>query len=219
MTRRKREAGSSFIEMAFILPFLASLFIGVSLLGVRLIKELALTQVARDGASMYARAVDFSISSNQVLLTRLGTLLGWPQTTALGSTDTGVIYLSRIMYVDSTCNGLAATDSKGRACNKGSWVFLNTIIFGNTGIHSSNFGAPPGCLPSCYDSVVNSEPVNNGDINVTEAYYNSGDKVSNFTYLGTPASGTAGFQPGQVANLVEVAAHIGKNTNYAFALF
>ena len=87
MKRRKRESGNAFVELAFILPILTSLFIGVSVLGVRLVKELALTQVARDAASMYARSVDFSMSSNQALLTRVGTLLGWPQSTALSSTD------------------------------------------------------------------------------------------------------------------------------------
>lgn len=219
MSRKKREAGNAFIELAFTLPFLISLFIGVSLLGVRLVKELALTQVARDGASMYARGVDFSTAPNQALLTRIGTLLQWPQTAGLASTDPGVVYLSRIMYVDGTCNGLPLTDSKGRSCNTNSWVFLNTVVFGNTSIHSSNYGAPPACISACYDSVISGASSNNGDINVNEAYYNSQDVVSNFTILGTPASGTPGFQPGQAANLVEVAAYVGKNINYAYALF
>ena len=223
MRRKNRESGNAFIELAFTLPFLVSLFIGVSLLGIRLIKELALTQVARDAASMYARGVDFSDSANQILLTRLGTLLQWPQTAALSSTDKGVVYLSRIMYVDATCNGLPLTDSKGKPCNTNSWVFLNTVVFGNTSIHSSDYGAPPSCLPSCYDSVVSGSSTNNGDINVNKAYYDSGDKVTNFTSLWTsdmtPATGTAGFQPGQAANVVEVAAYVGKTVNYAVALF
>jgi len=219
MKRRKRESGNAFVELAFVLPLLTSLFIGVSLLGVRLVKELALTQVARDAGSMYARSVDFSMSSNQALLTRLGTVLGWPQSTGLSATDPGVVYLSKIMYIDGTCNGLPATDSKGRSCNENSWVFLNTIIFGNTNIHTSTFGAPPACLSACYESVITGTSPNRGDINVNEAYYNSQDKVRNFTYLGTPATGTPGFQPAQVANLVEVAAYVGTNVNYAFALF
>jgi len=67
--------------------------------------------------------------------------------------------------------------------------------------------------------VIDNLSTNQGDINVNEAYYNSQDKVSNFTYLGTPATGTPGFQPAQVANLVEVAAYVGTNVNYAVALF
>jgi hypothetical protein len=219
MKRRKSECGGAFVELAFILPILSSLFIGVSLFGVRLVKELAITQVTRDAASMYARDVDFSTSSNQVLLTRLGTLLGWPQTTALSSTSNGVVYLSKIMYIDNTCNLLPLTDSKGRTCNINSWVFLNTIIFGNTNIRTSNYGAPPGCLTACYESVITGTSTNNGDIDVNEAYYNSQDKVKNFTYLGVPATGTPGFQPAQTANLVEVAAKVGTSGNYAFALF
>jgi len=221
MPRRKKESGHAFIELAFMLPFLASLFIGTSILGIRLVKELAVTQVARDAASMYSRGTDFSSASpvNQAILARLGALLGWPQTTGLGSTDPGVIYLSQIMYIDNTCNGLAATDSKGRACNKNSWVFLNTIVLGNTSIHSSNFGAPPSCISACYDSVVNGTSPNYGNIDANEAYYNSGDVVTNFTSLGTPSSANPGFQPGQPANLVEVAAYVGGMVDYAVALF
>jgi len=204
-----------------MVPFLASLFIGSSILGIRLVKDLVVTQVARDAASMYARGTDFSSASpvNQALLSRLGAMLGWPQNAALGSTDGGVIYLSQIMYIDNTCNGNAATDSKGRACNENSWVFVNTIVLGNTNVHSSNFGAPPSCISACYDSVITGTSPNYGNINLNEAYYNSGDVVQNFTYLGTPSSSTAGFQPGQIANLVEVGAYVGQTVDYAFALF
>jgi hypothetical protein len=221
MRRKTRESGNAFVELAFMLPFLVSLFIGVSILGVNLLKELTVTHVARDAASMYSRGTDFSSASpiNQALLSRLGTTLGWPQNTALSSTDHGVIYLSQIMYIDSTCNGNALTDSKGRACNTNSWVFLNTIVIGNTSVHSSSFGAPPSCISACYDSVITGTSPNLGYINLTEAYYNPGDVVRNFNYLGTPSSGTAGFQPGQPANLVEVAAYVGQNVDYAFALY
>jgi hypothetical protein len=221
MRRKKRESGAAFVELAFMLPFLATLFIGVSGLGIRLLESLTVTQVARDAASMYSRGTDFSSNApvNQALLSRLGTTLGWPQTTALGSTDRGVIYLSQIMYVDNTCNGNALVDAKGRACNTNSWVFLNTIVIGNTSVHSSNFGAPPSCISACYDSVISGASPNLGNINLTEAYYNSGDVVRNFNYLGTPSSGTAGFQPGQPANLVEVASYVGQTVDYAFALY
>lgn len=204
-----------------MIPFLVSLFIGTTILGVQLVEELAVTQVARDAGSMYSRGTDFSSASsvNQALLSRLGVMLGWPQDAALSSTDPGVVYLSRIMYVDNNCNGMALTDSKGRNCNVSSWVFLNSIVLGNAGIHSSNYGAPPSCLPACYDSVVNGTSPNLDNININEAYYNPNDVVTNFSALGTPASGTAGFQPGQPANLVEVAAYVGKKVDYAFALY
>jgi hypothetical protein len=221
MKRKRKESGHAFVELAFMIPLLASLFIGTSIIGVRLVESLALTQVARDAASMYSRGTDFSSASpvNQALLSRLGAMLGWPQNAALGSTDRGVVYLSQIMYIDGTCNGNALTDSKGRTCNTNSWVFLNSIVLGNTTIHSSDFGAPPSCLNACYDSVINGTSPNLGNINVNEAYYNSGDVVTNFTLLGTPSTGTAGFQPGQPANLVEVGAYVGQTVNYAYALY
>jgi hypothetical protein len=221
MRRKRQESGTAFVELAFMLPFLASLLIGVSILGVRLLESLTVTQVARDAASMYSRGTDFSSASpvNQAVLSRLGTTLGWPQTTALSSTDRGVIYLSQIMYIDNTCNGNAMLDSKGRACNTNSWVFLNTIVIGNTSVHSSNFGAPPSCISACYESVISGTSPNLGNINLSEAYYNPGDVVSNFNELGTPATSTPGFQPGQPANLVEVASSVGQSVDYAYALY
>lgn len=221
MRPRRREAGHAFVELAFMIPLLASLFLGTTFLGLQLVEELAVTQVARDAGSMYSRGTDFSATSpvNQAVLSRLGVMLGWPQSTALGSSDPGVIYLSQIMYIDSTCNGMALTDSKGRTCNVSSWVFLNSIVLGNTNLHSSNYGAPPSCLPACYDSVINGTSPNLDNININEAYYNANDVVTNFTALGTPATGTAGFQPGQPACLVEVAAYVGKRVDYAFALY
>lgn len=221
MRRKRGDSGHAFVELAFMIPFLATLFIGTTVIGLQLVEELAVTQVARDAGSMYSRGTDFSSASpiNQELLSRLGVMLGWPQAAALGATDPGVVYLSQIMYIDNNCNGLALTDSKGRACNVSSWVFLNSIVLGNTNIHSSDYGAPPSCLPACYDSVINGTSPNLGNINVNEAYYNAGDVVTNFTALGTPATGTAGFQPGTPANLVEVGAYVGKKVDYAYALY
>ncbi len=142
----------------------------------------------------------------------LGVDLNWPGT-GLTSTSPGVVYVSTIEYLSSTCNA-----ASGGCSNAGHWVFLNSIAFGNTTLHSSNFGAPPACLPACLDTTQN-----NGALLSSATLNNSQAVVSNFNYLGTPSTQTAGFQPGQPAYLIEVAATAGPwnggVVNYAFSLF
>jgi Flp pilus assembly protein TadG len=211
---KERKRGGAVVEFALLSPFLIGLIVGTMTIGIQLVKELELTQVARDTGSMYSRGVDFTISANQQVVARMGQELGWPDS-GLTSSSSGVVYVSRIEYIDGNCNGI--TPPNGKTCNTNSWVFVNSSSFGNTTLRTSNFGAPPPCTPGCYASPYN------GDLNLTDSLYNSQAVVQNFHYLGTPVSGNAGFQPGQIANLVEVAGTIGPwnggKTGYAFAMF
>lgn len=206
--------GGAVIEFALLSPFLVGLIVGTMEIGIQLVKELELTQVARDTGSMYSRGVDFTQSANQQIVARMGQELGWPDS-GLTSSSSGVIYVSRIEYIDGTCNGI--TPPTGKTCNTNSWVFVNSIAFGNTSLRSSNYGAPPACTPGCYATPYN------GDLNLTDSLYNSQAVVKNFSYLGTPVSGATGFQPGQVANLIEASGNIGPwnggKLGYAFAMF
>jgi len=215
---RKKKHGGAVIEFFLLFPFLASLIIGTLYYGTQLVKELELQQVARDTASMSARGTNFytaagnTPSQNQQIISRLGRELGWPETGGLLSTSKGVVYVSTIIYLDSTCNGSTAACS-----NKGNWVFLRSVAFGNTGLHGSNFGATPSCIPGCYDTT------NDGSIKSSYVLNDASTKVTNFNFLGTPATGTPGFQPGQPAFLVEVAGVTGPwnggSISYAFSVF
>jgi hypothetical protein len=211
--RKRKTHGGAVIEFFLLFPFLVSLIVGTLVYGTQLVKELELQQVARDVASMSARGTNFMLPLNQAVATRLGQELGWPNTTALSSTDPGVIYVSTIEYLDSTCNG-----NTGGCPNAGNWVFLRSIAFGKTSLHSSNFGAPPSCVPGCYDTAQN-----DGSLQSSYVLNNSSAIVHNFNYLGTPATGTNGFQPGQPAFLVEVAGVTGPwnggSVAYAFSIF
>jgi hypothetical protein len=216
--RKKRNHGGAVIEFFLLLPFLSSLILGTLFYGSQLVKELQLQQVARDTASMAARGTTFiqgtthTDTGAQALVSRLGTGLNWPSTGGLLATSPGVVYVSTIMYLDAGCN-------TGNPCNnKNQWVFVNSVSFGNTGLRHSNFGAPAACIPGCWDT-----NRNDGSLNTTDMLTNSNARVSSFTYLGTPATGTAGFQPGQYAYLIEAAATTspfnGGTVGYAFALF
>jgi len=195
--RNRRNRGGSAVELALILPFITTLIIGTMVYGTQLIKELQITQVARDAASMYSRGTDFTKSSNQAIVARLGQELGWPST-GLTSTSTGVVTCPRLCT--SITPAMALLRRSARAATKTVGCLLNAIAFGNSGMRSSNYGSPPASCGACY--VTGS----NGDLNLNRSMYNSNAKVSSFTLLGTPAAGASGFQPGQPAHLVEVAA-------------
>lgn len=211
--RKRANHGGAIIEFALIAPFLTSLIIGTMMYGTQLVKELELQQIARDTGSMAARGTNFNNTANQAIVSRLGQELGWPNNGLLTSTSPGVVYVSTIKYLDAMCN------TGGTPCaNHDNWVFVRSVAFGNTGMRRSNFGAPPACVPGCYDSTQN-----DGSINPNDILTNTGDVVQNFTYLGTPNSNNTGFQPGQPAFLVEVAGNTGPwnggVATYAFSLF
>jgi len=211
--RKNRNHGGAVIEFFLLFPFLASLILGTLYYGTELIKELELQQVARDTASMSARGTNFKAAANQAIVSRLGRELGWPDTGGLLSTSPGVVYVSTIEYLDATCNGVTPV-----CANAGHWVFLRSVAFGNQALRRSNFGAPPSCVPACYDPLqTDGSLLANYTLNKPEAI------VTNFTYLGTPSTTVAGFQPGQPAFLVEAAAVTGPwnggTLGYAFSVF
>jgi Flp pilus assembly protein TadG len=211
--RKRRDHGGAVIEFFLLFPFLVSLIVGTLIYGTQLVKQLELQQVARDTASMAARGTNFKSAANQAIVSRLGQELNWPNSGGLLSTSPGVVYVSTIEYLDDTCNGAIPVCS-----NKGNWVYLKSVAFGNTGLRRSNHGAPAPCIPGCYDT-----NQNDGSLKPNDTLNNAQAIVTGFNYLGTPVSGTAGFQPGQPAYLVEVAGVTGPwnggLVSYAFSLF
>jgi hypothetical protein len=171
---------------------------------------------------MASRGTDFTLTSNQTIVSRLGQELGWPAAGWAADTP-GVVYVSTIKYLDGTCNGYT-----GACANHGYWVFVASVAFGNTSngyaFRKSNYGAPAACLPGCLDTNQSA-----GALNSTDVVNNTAARVSNFNLFPvTPATGTPGFQPGQVAYLVEAAARTGNwgvreggagQVGYAFVLF
>lgn len=219
--RKNKNHGGANVEFALISPFLVGLIVGTLIYGTRLTKELELQQIARDTASMCARGTDFTIDSgNQPLVSRLGQELGWPNSGGLLSGSPGVVYVSTIEYLDATCN----TGSNVNICqNHDRWVFVRSVAFGNTAMRSSNFGAPAPCIPGCWAVADGSGNNSDGALSSTDVLNNSGARVTNFSYLGTPSNKALGFQPGQPAYLVEVAGVTGPwnggSISYAFSIF
>jgi hypothetical protein len=205
--RRRRTHGSSVIEFALISPVLFALLIGALVNGTRLVKALQVVQVARDGASMYSRGVDFSITANKQLVARLGKELGLDQTG--GSGGNGVVIFTTLEYVtQAQCDALAAT-----SCNNNKWVITNRISFGDTTLRTSTFGSPTCAL----DALGNVDPLK--AVSDPCAVVSNTGTLANF---GTPDVTVDGFKPGQLAYAVELYAQSGWGKvqgSYALAFF
>jgi hypothetical protein len=214
--RKRRNHGGAVVEFALVFPMLCSLIIGTMMYGVGLLKELELEQVARDTASMLARGTDFTDNTNQLIVARLGQTLGWPTTGLPTSSGVGVVYISTVEYLDATCNGVTPV-----CANAGNWVFTASVMIGDKNFRKSNIGAQPQCVPGCYDtSQVGGALLSDSILTNPQAI------ATNFTALnqpGVPSTTVNGFQPGQVAYVVEAAATTGGwgagTVGYAFAIF
>jgi hypothetical protein len=213
----KGEKGASMIEFAFITFTLVPLLIGAGVIGVNLIRTLQTEQLARDAGHMFARGVDFSAVGNQQILANIGSSLSMTATAGSGS---AVVILSALTYVDNNaCATGGAVDRNGNpsGCNNlGKWVFTQRLTVGNSGIRSSNMGAPHGVTVNSDGTIDPSAYVTNSG---AVAQFNSINPYSNV------AGTVSGLPSGQVLYIAEAAAYgyslppYGVGSTYAFGLF
>src|SRR5438876_11791605 len=127
-SRRNRfKKGNAMIEFGIVTLFLIPILFGTITFGVNLGNMLQSSQITRDVAHMYARAVDFSLSQNKNIAVNLVQGMGGMTVNA----GNGVLILSSIRKVymaDCTNAGLSA----GACTNLGNRVFSNRIVIGNT---------------------------------------------------------------------------------------
>lgn len=135
-SRRRGQGGNAIIEFALVSVFLTPLLLGTVSLGLNLSRTIQVTQLVRDAGHMYARWVDFSLPSNQLLLVRLSQGLGMTQTGG-----TGVVILSKVTYIDDT-DCTAAGLSTSACTNRNQYVIMNRVVVGNVAFHSSAVGTP-----------------------------------------------------------------------------
>jgi hypothetical protein len=107
---------------------LTPLILGTMMIGMNILRSLQVTQLNRDAGHMYARGVDFAVSSNAAILTQLAGGLN------LSSGGKSVVILSTMLKVGTgDCTGCA---------NLGKLVFVRQITIGNPALHSSAYGRP-----------------------------------------------------------------------------
>jgi hypothetical protein len=211
------------LEFTLLTPVWLPLLLGTMWLGSAMVRGLQVTQVARDLASMYCRAVDFSATGTGTaqgdILPKLTQEIG-----TVTSTGTGVVIFSTLTYVGaSVCQAAGSTyyDSvtstpKPACTNWKKFVFTQRYTVGNTSLLTSGFGAPASA---------DLDSTNQYKISLTNYVTHDADKVPGFNLLPSPDTDPGGYQSGQPIYLVEVffsgngQAGYTSGGSYAYAIF
>ena len=173
--KKRTNRGGALLEFTLLIPAWLPLLLGTMWIGSAMVRGLQVTQVARDGASMFCRGVDFSATgagtASNDILPKLTQELG-----TVTATGTGVVIFSTLTYVgNSVCTmaGAAYHDAATppqhtAACtNYGKFVFTQRYIVGNTTLRTSNWGAPAAGDPDSakqYNIPITKYVVNPSDV-------------------------------------------------------
>jgi len=143
--RQKPLRGTVTIEFVLVTALLfVPLILGLLSVGFSLSRSLQVAQLTRDVGRMFVRGVDFALPSNQDLITGsssrpnmpplargLGMAGNGSPPNVLGGTEgNGVLILSVLTRVSSTCN----------CANAGMTVVTRRIVIGNRTLENSAFG-------------------------------------------------------------------------------
>lgn len=137
LSHDRKERGGALVEFAVCSLILMPMFLGISALGLALVREILVSQVCRDSGHMYANGVDFSQTSTKNLLTTIGGSL------KLGPTQTNsAVILTTVTYITQTI--CSAAKLSGNSCtNLNHYVITRQIQIGGAGNITSRFGSPP----------------------------------------------------------------------------
>src|SRR5689334_7847611 len=136
--RRATKRGSTMVEFTLSLLVLMPLLMGLSVIGINLLRAIQVNQFCRDIAHMFAYGVDFSPSGNQTLLVNLSQGLN-VQT----SGGNGVVILSIITYVADTDCKAAGLQANTTSCpNLNQAVVVRRIVVGDSSKLTSHYATP-----------------------------------------------------------------------------
>ncbi len=136
--KKRNQRGSTAVEIALSFLVLMPMVMGLSVVGVNLVRSLQVHQFCRDAAHMYAYGVDFAQPANQTLLANLAQGLNFQKTGG-----NGVMLFSTVTYVgpnDCTAAGLQANTTSCPNLNQA--VFCRRIVVGNPSKMTSHYGTP-----------------------------------------------------------------------------
>ncbi len=222
--RRENSRGVAALEFALSLLFLIPLLLGLTAIGLNMLRTLETIQVARDAGHMYAKGVDISQPGVQTIVASIGAPIGL--TTQSATSEAAVIF-STVTYVDAAmCKSAGKADASGNpkdCTNFGQWVFTQRLTVGKASLRTSNFGGP---LRSGPDPVtVNSTT---GKIPLDDQVTNAGD-VATFSGINPYAvvdENVSGLPSGQVIYIAEAVAKgfamppfAGGGTMYSYNMF
>jgi len=155
--------GSTMIEFCLSTVLWTTVLMGLSSVGLNLIRAIQVEQICRDAGHMYSEALDFTQPGNQNLLLLLASGLN---ITATGGN--GVFVFSTVEYIDTpqcTAGGLAANTS---SCpNLDQYVFIQRVVVGNASLFSSVFGTPGAGIIGTYGDIPSSSYLTNASARAT----------------------------------------------------
>lgn len=147
------ERGNEIVEFALVLSFFAPIVLGTFVVGMNMVKSIAVNHVVRDLDDMYIHGADFSTSGYQQLALRLGSGINlqapaFPSGTTnipsnTGSSGDGLVWVTKIMYVGATTDPYCTSVGAGNCVNHNKFVYIQRIVFGNSTLasqHQSTLG-------------------------------------------------------------------------------
>ncbi|MGO4885912.1 MAG: hypothetical protein ACLP59_34585 [Bryobacteraceae bacterium] len=133
-----RRRGSTVIEFCLSCVLWTTILMGLSTVGLNLIRALQVEQIGRDAGRLYSAGLDFTQAGNQSLLMLLA---AGQNITATGGN--GVFIFSTVEYIDTPQCAAGGLAGNSTSCpNLGQNVFIQRVVVGNAGLFSSPFGTP-----------------------------------------------------------------------------
>ncbi|MEQ1885106.1 MAG: hypothetical protein ABL967_08595 [Bryobacteraceae bacterium] len=143
-SNQRSERGNEVVEFAFVAIMFIPLILGSFMVGMNLVKSIAVNHVVRDLNNMYIHGADFSVSSYQQLALRLASGVNlkapvFPTGSGnlranTGNAGDGLIWITQLMYVGGTNEPTCTSVGSNNCSNHDSFVYTQRIIFGNSAL-------------------------------------------------------------------------------------
>ena len=143
---RRAERGNEIVEFALVTVFFMPMLLGTFVVGMNMVKAIAVNHVVRDVDNMYIHGADFSTSGYQTLALRLASGVNlqapaFPNGTAniesnTGTSGDGLVWVTQIMYVGATTDPQCVAAGAAKCVNHDSFVYTQRVMFGNSSLTS-----------------------------------------------------------------------------------
>lgn len=142
----KKERGSEMVEFALVAWFFTPLLLGSFVVGMNMVKAIAVNHAVRDLDDMYIHGADFSTSGYQALALRLTSGLNlqapaFPGGTThvqsnTGTAGDGLVWATEVMYVGAVSDPMCLSVGGANCTNHDSFVYIQRVVFGNSSLTS-----------------------------------------------------------------------------------
>jgi len=210
--RKKTQSGQEIIEFGIVAVLFVPMFLGTFVVGMNLIRSIAVNEVVRDLDDMYIHGGDFSTQPFQQQAQRLAQGLNLQVSAFAGDTagheqsnttngGNGLITVTQIMWVGSTTDPNCAAVGAGNCTNHNSFVYTQQVQFGNGTL--ANSGTVSLGSASAAGATINSSGVVNNPVTDTHAKLPGSAQSTMSSIWQTNNNGQLALTDGQVVYIVE----------------